>query len=164
MPSVVDGIRTQGIGFARKDSAQCPTIKIMRGPALFQKPILATFASLFAISAIGYGSLWMYAVRQSGKAVELGFNKHHNSQYDERTHSQSVEDVAEGSPAEHAGLRVGDRIIGVNGRRLDADVASGEAYARGRPGDSVELTVVRDSEPTPLVLHGVFRAAARAGA
>ena len=139
-----------------------PTLKIMRGRASFRKPFLAALATLFAVVAIVYGSLWMYAVRHSRPAVELGFNNHHNPQYDERTHSQSVEDVAEGSPAERAGLRVDDRIIGVNGRALDTDIASDEAYVRGRPGDPVELTVERAGEPKPLILHGVFRAAAPA--
>src|SRR5208283_1595651 len=138
------------------------TLKIMRGRASFRKPFLAALATLFAVVAIVYGSLWMYAVRHSRPAVELGFNNHHNPQYDERTHSQLVEDVAEGSPAERAGLRVDDRIIGVNGRALDTDIASDEAYVRGRPGDSVELTVERAGEPKPLILHGIFRAAAPA--
>jgi sigma-B regulation protein RsbU (phosphoserine phosphatase) len=141
-----------------------PTLKIMRGRASFRKPFLATLAALFAAVAIGYASLWMYTVRRSGPVVELGFNKHHNPQYDEKTHSQSVEDVEEGSPAERAGLRFGDRIIAVNGRALDSDIGSTEAYVRGRPGDRVELTVGRAGEPKPLILHGVFRTTALAGA
>jgi sigma-B regulation protein RsbU (phosphoserine phosphatase) len=135
------------------------TPKIMSGRASLRKPFLATLATLFAVVAITYGSLWMYAVRRPGPAVELGFNNHHNSQYDERIHSQAVEDVTAGSPAERAGLRVGDRIVGVNGRGLDTDLASNEAYLRGRPGDPVEFTVQRAGEPAPLTLHGVFRAA-----
>jgi sigma-B regulation protein RsbU (phosphoserine phosphatase) len=91
--------------------------------------------------------------------VELGFNKDHSPPYDEKTHCQSVEDVVEGSPAERAGLRPGDRIIGVNGRALAADIGSNEAYVHGRPGDPVEITVARAGETNPLILHGVFRAA-----
>ena len=101
-------------------------------------------------------------MRHPVPGVELGFNLVNPSRYDERTHSQSVEDVVEGSPAERAGLRVGDRIIGINGRALDTDIASDEAYVRGRPGDPVEFTVERSGEPKPLILHGVFRAAAPA--
>src|SRR6185437_14430267 len=62
-------------------------------------------------------------------------------------------------PAERAGLRAGDRIIGVNGRELNTDIGSDEAYVHGQPGDAVEFTVVRASAPKPLILHGVFRAA-----
>jgi sigma-B regulation protein RsbU (phosphoserine phosphatase) len=134
----------------------------MQGRASFRKPFLATLAILFAVVAIVYGSLWMYAVRHPAPGVELGFNLVNNSRYDERTHSQSVEDVMEGSPAERAGLRVGDRVIGINGRALGTDIASDEAYVRGRPGDPVEFTIERAGEPKPLILHGVFRAAAPA--
>ncbi len=139
-----------------------PTPKIMQGRASFRKPFLATLATLFAVVAIFYGSLWMYAVRHPAPGVELGFNLVNPSRYDERTHSQSVEDVMEGSPAERAGLRVGDRVIGINGRVLGTDIASDEAYVRGRPGDPVEFTVERAGEPKPRILHGVFRAAAPA--
>src|SRR5437899_823039 len=101
----------------------------------------------------------MYVIRYTPPVV-LGFNTLHNTpQYDQRTHSLSVEDVVKGSPAERAGLRAGDRIIGVNGRALEADIGSDEAYVRGRPGDPVELTVERAGESKPLFLHGVFRAA-----
>ena len=124
----------------------------------YRRPFLATSGTLLAVVAIVYGSIWMYAVRRSQPAVELGFNIHHNPQYEERTHSQAVEDVTEGSPAERAGLRAGDRIIGVNGRALDTDITSTEAYVRGQPGDPVELTVERAGESKPLILHGVFRA------
>jgi sigma-B regulation protein RsbU (phosphoserine phosphatase) len=135
------------------------TTEIMGGRASFRRPLLATLATLFAVVAIVYGSLWMYAVRYAGPGVEFGFNILHNPQYDEKTHSQSVEDVVEGSPAERAGLRVGDRVIGINGRTLGTDIASDQAYVRGRPGDPVEFTVERGGEPRPLDLHGVFRAA-----
>lgn len=141
-----------------------PNPKIMRGRASFRKPFLATLAVLFAGVAIAYGSLWMYAVRRSSPPVELGFNNHHNPEYDEKTHSQAVEDVTQGSPAERAGLRPGDRVIAVNGQALNIDLASTEAYTRGRPGDRVELTVERASEPKPPILHGIFRAVPLAGA
>jgi len=132
--------------------------------ATIRKPLLATLAILFAVVAIGYGSLWMYAVRRSSPAVELGFNIHHNPEFNEATHCQAVEDVMEGSPAERAGLRVGDRVIGINGRPLLTDIASDQAYLDGRPGDPVEFAVERDGEPQPLILHGVFRAVTLTGA
>ena len=135
----------------------------MRPRQSFRKPFLATLATLFAVVATVYGCLWMYGVRRSSPDVELGFNLHHNPEYDEKTHSQSVEDVAEGSPAERAGLRAGDRVIAVNGRALDTDIASTEAYTRGRPGDPVEITVERAGDPKPLILHGIFRAVGLTG-
>src|SRR5713101_3492389 len=130
----------------------------MRRWSALPRPFLATLAGVFALVAILYGSLWMYAVRYPGPVVELGFNQLHNPHYDAGTHSLSVDDVAEGSPAEQAGLRAGDRITAVNGRALGTEIGSDESYGRGHPGDAVALTVERPGEPTPLVLHGVFRA------
>jgi sigma-B regulation protein RsbU (phosphoserine phosphatase) len=130
----------------------------------FRRPLLATLATVFAVVAILYGSLWMYAVRHQGPRVELGFNNHHNPSYNETTHCQAVEDVMPGSPAERAGLRVGDRVIGVDGHPLETDIASDAAYLHGHPGDSVELAVERAGEPQPVILHGVFRAVDTAGA
>jgi PDZ domain len=133
-----------------------PQLRMTR--ASLRKALPATLATVLAVVAIAYGSLWMYAVR-SGPQVELGFNKVHGPPFDEKTHSQLVADVVEGSPAEHAGLHAGDRIVGVNGRALTTDIASNEAYLRGRPGDPVELVVDRAGEPKALMLHGVFRSA-----
>src|SRR5215472_13098874 len=130
----------------------------MRSWSALPRPFLATLAGILAFAAALYGSFWMYAVRNPGPLVELGFNVLHNSDYDAKTHSIVVKDVIEGSPAKQAGLLVGDRITGVNGRVLTGDLGVDESYVRGKPGDTVTLTVVRPGEPEPLVLHGVFRA------
>ena len=122
------------------------------------RAFLATLAGIFAVVAILYGSLWMYVVRYPGPAFEFGFNVLHKSHYDARTHSLPVDDVVEESPAAQAGLRVGDRIIAVNGRALGTEVGPAGSYVRGYPGESVALTIERPGEPKPLVLNGVFRA------
>src|SRR5882757_429796 len=134
------------------------TLKAIRARLSFGKPFLTTLAILLAVVAVAYGSIWMYAVRAFPR-VELGFNKDHNPPYDGKMHWQPVEDVVEGSPADRAGLRPGDRITGVNGRALNADIGSDDAYVHSRPGDPVDITVQRAGEPKPLILHGVFRAA-----
>jgi sigma-B regulation protein RsbU (phosphoserine phosphatase) len=100
----------------------------------------------------------MYAVRYPGTVVELGFNQRHNPHYDAKTGSLLVDDVVEGSPADQAGLRVGDRITAVDGHALRTELGSDESYVRGHPGDAVTLTVERPSEPEPLFLHAIFRA------
>ena len=136
------------------------TLKAIRARVPFGKPFLTTCAILLALVAVAYGSIWMYAVR-SFPQVELGFNKDHNPPFDDKMHWQPVEDVMPGSPAERAGLRAGDRIIGVNGHALNADIGSDDAYVRGRPGDPVEIAVQRAGEPKPLILHGFFQSATR---
>jgi hypothetical protein len=97
-------------------------------------------------------------VRFPNSQVELGFNLQHSELYEEKTHSILVKDVVNDSPAERAGLRAGDRIIGVNGRMLSTSAPYDEAYARSHPGDSVELTIARPGELGPVILHGIFRA------
>ena len=90
--------------------------------------------------------------------VELGFNNLRNESFDDATHSILVHDVVPASPAEVAGLKVGDRIVAVNGRTLTTSAPYDEAYARGEPGDAVEFTLSRPGESTPVTLNGNFRA------
>jgi sigma-B regulation protein RsbU (phosphoserine phosphatase) len=122
--------------------------------------LIVTLAILFAVTSTLYAAVWMYNTRYPGKQVELGFNHQHDELYNK--HSIAVRDVVPDSPAERAGLRVGDHIIGVNGKLLRNSAPYDEAYARGRPGDKVDLTISRPGEEAPLILHGVFRAAASA--
>lgn len=124
------------------------------------RPFLIGLAILFCGIATLYAVVWMINVRSWSTMVELGFNRTHDEQYNRRTHSVGVGDVVPGSPAEKAGLKAGDRIIGVNGKMLDTSGPYDEAYAHGQPGDPIDLMVSRPGESQPLVLHGVFRARA----
>jgi sigma-B regulation protein RsbU (phosphoserine phosphatase) len=119
--------------------------------------LLLTLATLFAAAAIVYASFWMYIERTPGSKVELGFNSHHANQYDGTTQCLKVGDVVPNSPAERAGLRAGDRIIGVNGQRLTTSRPFDQAYAKAIPGDTVTFTVQRAGELSPLEIHGIFR-------
>ena len=74
-----------------------------------------------------------------------------------------VGDVVPHSPAERAGLRAGDRIIGVNGQTLTTSGPFDQAYARGKPGDAVTFTVQRAGVPNPIEVYGIFRASSESG-
>ena len=124
--------------------------------------LLLTLAILFAAAAISYSGIWMY-VERTAPQVELGFNSKHNNQYDQSTHCMKVSDVVPDSPAEHAGLRAGDRIIGVDGQALTTSRPFDRAYALGKPGDSVLFTVQREGEANPVEIHGIFRASLEGG-
>ena len=132
----------------------------MRPWSKLPRPFLATLAALLAAASVLYGAVWMYDVRHMRPPVELGFNKKTTGDlYDPRTHSIPVFDVMGDSPAERAGLRAGDRIVGVNGQPLVTSVPFDEAYDNGHPGDPIDLTVERSGVEKPLALHGIFRAA-----
>ena len=119
--------------------------------------LLLTLATAFAAAAIFYACLWMYLERTPGPLVELGFNNSHNEQFDKRSHSIKVGDVVPDSPAERGGLLAGDQIIGINGQPLITSAPYDDAYARGKPGDSVVLTVLREHQANPVELHCNFR-------
>jgi serine protease Do len=52
--------------------------------------------------------------------------------------------VVEGSPAEEAGLELGDVVVAVDGDRIDDPADLTTTLAEHQPGDEVELTLYRD--------------------
>lgn len=58
--------------------------------------------------------------------------------------------VAPGSPAERAGIQVGDRILAIEGAEMRTSEEITEAVRGMRPGDDLSLTVVREAEILPL--------------
>lgn len=57
----------------------------------------------------------------------------------------------DGSPAAHAGIRAGDRIISVDGKAVEGTaLADSVARIRGEPGTMVKLGIGRQSAKTPL--------------
>jgi phosphoserine phosphatase RsbU/P len=118
----------------------------------FPKPLLVVLAILFAIASVLYTSLWMMAANLT-IPVELGFD----NKYIPETHAQLVQSVVAGSPAERAGMRKGDRIIGINGSSLEEETLV-QVWSEHKPGDAVDLSIERPGVSGPLTLHGTFRA------
>ena len=58
----------------------------------------------------------------------------------------TVVEVPEGSPAAEAGLRKGDQIVAVDGKLVPDGVSLIVAIRSHRPGDTIELTFLRDDE------------------
>ena len=78
-------------------------------------------------------------------------------------HAAEVQEVESGSPAWQAGLRSGDRIVAVNGEKLNnPSPFYGYAFYRavmlGRPGDVVELAVLRPGDASELSVRPVLMA------
>ena len=57
-----------------------------------------------------------------------------------------VNQVAENSPAANAGIKVGDRIVSVNGRLLVASDSLSDEVANLKPGDEIAVKLVRDGK------------------
>jgi len=127
----------------------------MRRWSQLPRPVLVVLALCFAAATILYAVLWMYAVRRPGPSVELGFD----SRYSTTDRCSTVQAVEKGSPADQAGLRVGDRIVALDRRAAESSALFDELWFHSRPGDSIQLTIERAGEPTSRTLYATFRAA-----
>jgi len=65
--------------------------------------------------------------------------------------------IERGGPADRAGIRRGDVITHVNGKRLDSE-EGGKLFATARPGQTVNFTVVRNAQRKVYPVKAVARA------
>lgn len=63
-----------------------------------------------------------------------------------------VDAVGKGGAAEAAGMRIGDLLLSVDGRRLEVVRDLSMALIDSRPGDKVTVRVVRDGKPLDLAV------------
>ncbi len=130
--------------------------------AVFSFPprlLLIAVAVLFAAASIFYAAMWIF-FGSHGVPVELGFD----NKYLPGERSQLVQSVVPGSPAEHAGLKRGDRIVAIYGSPLQGEDSVTRIWAQHKPGDTVQLTVLRPGNRSPIILDATFRASGQARA
>ena len=65
-----------------------------------------------------------------------------------------ISGVGPATPAAAAGLRGGDRLVGFNAKRLDNLQDLSDALAEAKPGDAVDVKLIRDGQP--VVLHATL--------
>jgi len=114
------------------------------------RPLLLTLAILFSAALTAYSIAWMVHTHH---LVGLGTDLRWMA-----SHEAEVVDLESGSPAWQAGLRSGDRIVAINGERLDNPTPFyGYPFYRavtlGRQGDTVQVTVIRPRVPGELTLR-----------
>jgi carboxyl-terminal processing protease len=69
-----------------------------------------------------------------------------------RDNQAYISEPYEGFPAQKAGLHAGDRILEINGQRVDGlDEDAVRSLLQGQPGTTVSLLVEREEEPAPLL-------------
>lgn len=131
----------------------------IRGP--IPRWLLLVVAILFCAATSLYAIAWMYDQRHpSIHFVEIGFNQLRDTYFDPKTLSIPVYTVTPDSPAERAGLRPGDQIIGLNGHELSSYGFFDKVWSRSQPGDPVDIEVRRPGEAETITVHAVFRAIA----
>src|SRR5689334_13807092 len=115
----------------------------MRAFTSLPRRLLLTLAILFAAATTAYSIVWMVHIHH---VVVLGTDVRWTA-----SHEAEVRDMESGTPAWEAGLRPGDRIVAINGERLDNPspffgYPFYKAVMLGRKGDIVQVTVLRPGE------------------
>ncbi len=116
-----------------------------------RRSLLFLAAVLFAAATALYSFVWVYYVTQAGLTT-LGVE----FTYSLPGHFLRVSRVLEGSHALQAGLRPGDEILAINGRKLDKLTPFYELVVRGKPRDTIELSVQRPGEESPRIVPVVL--------
>jgi predicted metalloprotease with PDZ domain len=117
--------------------------------AWWLRPALVRLAAVFAVVAVLYSTLWMLS-NWWVPDVDLGFDN---------SPSFVVSKIEPDGPAEKAGLLKGDRLLTIDGNPLEGVNSRSvfSLYKPHKPGDSVELTIARPGQASPLVLTATFR-------
>ncbi|MEC8513311.1 MAG: M28 family peptidase [Planctomycetota bacterium] len=89
--------------------------------------------------------------------VRLGIRPEYNADEEGRPPGILIGSVSEGSPAEAAGLKGGDRIVKWGGKDIEGARQLGEVLSSAEPGDKVALGVVRDGETIEIEVTLVGR-------
>lgn len=118
------------------------------------RPLLLTLAIIFAAAMVLYSVCWIYYSVHPDAPVEVGMDTRSVAG------GLQIKTVQPDSPAERAGLRVGDVVIAIDGRSLateDGLKVLWSIWFRSQPGETVRLTVQRPGQTAPIVIAPVFR-------
>lgn len=117
----------------------------------FHRLPLRALAIVFAVATTLYSAAWMYYIRQDPQS-RLGID----AEFSRSERALVINGVIENTGAASAGLRAGDRIVGIDGRPLEAPDAFDEVLWKNPPGTTISLEVRRAGAPRPLRLRAVL--------
>ena len=134
---------------------------INQGQHARYRPLHVVLAVVFAATTVVYSVAWMYYTSLGGAPVEVGMDTKQVAT------GLRVPSVYDDSPAQEAGLRVGDIILTLDGQSVasphDGITMLDRLWLRSRPGDTVHFTVQRAGEAAPMSISAVFRRPAGSG-
>jgi len=108
-----------------------------------RRALLYLAAVLFGATTALYSIVWIYYVPRGGTRIGGEFT------YSLPSHYLRVSRVLQGTNAQQAGLRPGDRILAINNVKLDRLTPYYDFVDRGRTGDTVNLSVLRPGGNSP---------------
>jgi putative serine protease PepD len=85
-----------------------------------------------------------------GKPVQIGYLGVQMAQPTGNQDGVLVQVVTAGSPAEQAGLRVGDLVVAIDGQAVASTGELGAGIRSHKPGDKITLKVIRDGSETTI--------------
>lgn len=123
------------------------------------RPLAAALALVAALPAATPAGSCPYTTQEcldymATKMKDSGWVGVELESVDDGTPGMTVTRVVEGSPAEAAGIQVGDVLVAINGIKVNFDKESSEKLSKAReaqkPGSDVVWTMTRDSSPRDL--------------
>ena len=116
------------------------------------KPLAASPSEPKAPASAAHGTMADPADPTAKDIARVGISAYLGSipDYDEGTSGVKLSGVGPGTPAEKAGLKSGDTVVGFAGKPIATIYDYTQGLARAKPGDEVEIKVLRDGKEVSL--------------